>query len=1636
MQTVNNDSKFSNRFRLGWIGLLLLFLFTVATPSTVHAQCSPPLAFPPCNGTGTFTGNLGIPSGVAQGICLGLADTLPIEVTTIGVADSVIICWPFGSPAVESFSSNVNSIFKRKIPYNPDTVCVASITATIYAVWYQNCAGTMTVVAKKNISYDLYPKPKAQFTLTNDTLCLPDPPVTFTPTCLLPSGYVTHHWDFGVTSITSDTSNISVPQFNYSPYPQGTYNVVHTVSHLVCPNTDTFNLNVYIANEPTPQIVANPDSICPGTQSVLFAGAGYSSYLWSNGSTNDSITVSNAGNYTVTVTNALGCTASTDTAIIALPGANPNITGPASTCSGSTGTLDAGGGYSSYLWSNGSTSQTITVPPGNYTVTVTNSSGCTGTDTFTIGTATNLTPTITATPICGVTNGTLDAGGPYATYQWSNGLTTQTISVSTPGTYTVTVTAAGGCSGSASSTIALSIVPVPAILGNDTICQGQNTTLTVGAFASYSWNSGATTSSINVSAGGAYTVTVTNAAGCTGTASFLVTLIASPNVSITGDSAVCAGGNSVLDAGPGFASYLWSNGASTQTISVATTNTYTVTVTNAGGCPDTDAFVFTVNPNPTPVISGQTSICSGTSASLDAGLYVSYLWNTGSTSNPLSTGSPGVYTVTVTNANGCTGTDTDTVAVNSNPSATITPQAIAICAGQSTTLTANAGFNYLWSTGATTQSISINNNSTYTVTITDNNGCSDDASTSITVNPVPTPALQGDTTVCSGDTYALTVPPPNYSSYLWSNGGTTNSIVPSTTGYYVVTVTNASGCTATIGTNFFLYSKPSINIMGNDTICQGATSILNAGAGAGYTYVWSTGATTQTISVAFPNTYTVTVTDIHGCKDTSDILFVVNPLPNVVITGDTVTCANQPIVLSAGSTYQQYLWNNGTTDSTITPNVSGIYVVTVTDGNGCTKSDQASVTVNPIPVPTVSSVGYYCFGSSVLVNCGSGFNNYLWSNGDSTQNIYVSSVGWYAVVVTDGNGCTGTDSINITQRNLPVVNIGGDPQICLGQTSILNAGAGFSGYLWSNGVTTQTNAVTTAGTYIVTVTDAFGCNNQDIFTLTVDPLPTPVITGDSEICSGQSGTLNCNSGYQSYLWSTGATTASINVVSSGTYSVTVTDLNGCTAIKTQLFTVNPLPNPVIPGNTTLCAGSTTTLSPGAGFNNYLWSTGATSSSITASTSGLYQVTVTDANGCSETASITLTFYPLPTPVITGDQTICNGETSTLNAGSGYINYVWSDGSLNQYNNATGSGIYVVTVTDSNNCVGTSPPFPLTVLFGHANITYSSPLEFCEGDSVTLVSDSALTYLWSDGSAGQSITVSGTGQYLVTVLDLNGCPAISSIVTTYQQQHPDLQVHTDSILVCSVGMNFEFTNNSNFEPGSQWLWDFGDGNYSNEISPEHIYDTPGQYLVTYQCISPIGCNGADSIPVTVQFEPIATADFTISTEVNHIFGIPFQFTDASTNATSWNWEFGDGGVGTGQLETHRYSEIKQYFVTLTVTNTDGCESDTTKPLFVSPVYVPNAFTPDGDGKNDTFYEVGYGTGPFQMDVDCYEMLIFNRWGQLVYRTNSPNRPWDGTMSNGKPAPFGVYVYKILIEIKADNEVNHVKETFVGTVTLLR
>ncbi|MBL0341262.1 MAG: gliding motility-associated C-terminal domain-containing protein [Bacteroidetes bacterium] len=182
--------------------------------------------------------------------------------------------------------------------------------------------------------------------------------------------------------------------------------------------------------------------------------------------------------------------------------------------------------------------------------------------------------------------------------------------------------------------------------------------------------------------------------------------------------------------------------------------------------------------------------------------------------------------------------------------------------------------------------------------------------------------------------------------------------------------------------------------------------------------------------------------------------------------------------------------------------------------------------------------------------------------------------------------------------------------------------------------------------------------------------------------------------------------------------------------------------------------------------------------------------------------------------------------------------------------------------------------------------------------------------------------------------------------------------------------------------------------------------------------------------------MAIPDFSINMDANHVYGFPFQFNDASQGAHSWKWDFGDGAVSNEQNTTHRFSEIQQYYITLTVSNVDGCESDTTKPLFVSPIYVPNAFTPNGDGKNDTFYTAGYESGPFEMDAFNYEMLIFNRWGQLVFKSKSASISWDGKTVEGKNAPSGVYIYKLEITGKNDDNQPSKKTKLIGTVTLIR
>ena len=600
------------------------------------------------------------------------------------------------------------------------------------------------------------------------------------------------------------------------------------------------------------------------------------------------------------------------------------------------------------------------------------------------------------------------------------------------------------------------------------------------------------------------------------------------------------------------------------------------------------------------------------------------------------------------------------VTLNPLPEPVITPNGpTTICQGESVVLTASGGTGYLWSNGATTAPITLNSTGISSVTVTNIFGCTDTASQAVTVNPLPVPVITpgGPTTFCQGGSVVLTA--SGGTDYLWSNAATTAAITVTTSGDYTVTVTNSFGCKSTTSHVVTVHPLPIpvITPGGPTTFCQGGSVVLTASGGTGYQ--WSNAANTTAITVNASGTYGVTVTDANGCINSTSQLVTVNPLPVPTITpnGPTTFCQGGSVVLTAsgGTGYQ---WSNAASTATITVNSSGTYGVTVTDANGCINNTSKLITVNPLPVSSITPNGptTFCQGGSVVLTA-SGGTGYQWSNAASTAAITVITSGTYGVTVTDANGCMNNTSQLVTVNPLPVPTItpNGPTTFCQGGSVVLTASGG-TGYQWSNAASTATITVNSSGTYGVTVTDANGCINNTSQLVTVNPLPVPTITpnGPTTFCQGGSVVLTASGG-TGYQWSNAASTAAIIVNASGTYGVTVTNADGCINNTSMLVTVNLLPVATITPNgpTIFCQGGSVVLTASGGIG-YQWSNAASTAAVSVNASGTYWVTVTDANGCNNTASQEVTVYSLPPSnrvlagaIIPGGQTLCADATDTL-----------------------------------------------------------------------------------------------------------------------------------------------------------------------------------------------------------------------------------------------------------------------------------------------------------------------------------------------------------------------------------------------------
>lgn len=1230
--------------------------------------------------------------------------------------------------------------------------------------------------------------------------------------------------------------------------------VYRFLAHSVVNNFDSvFYLRLNVKESPA---LILPDTAykCEGNPITLTVQSSGSIYKWSNGATTQSIEVNIADNYSVTTTNAYNCSSNATVAVLDAAYPTASITGPSSICHGSSATLEAMGG-SKYLWGDGSTSDTLKIAPTTstvYSVVVTNNYGCSKTESINISVNPLPQPEISGvSSICAQQQTTFVVTGGQ-TYLWSNNSTSDRIMVSNAGNYSVTVTDANGCKNTATATLTVNSLPDIRILGRTTFCQGGNTTLTASGASSYEWSSGQMTQSINVNLGGTYTVTGTDQNGCSSSKSVVVSK-EDVNATITGNRYFCHGQSTTLAVSDlGNYTYHWFDGSTTNNISVSAPGQYTVTVTNANGCQNTLSATVSEYTMPNPSINGNLTICENQSTTLRATGGSSYIWDDGTEQALITVNSTGTYTVTVTNQYGCTASTSATVLVNPSPIVTILSEDN-ICSGETLTITAiSNGRTYNWASGQTSATINVNptHNTTYTVLVTDDNNCTTTASKTIVVNQPPAAYIEGNMTICSGDTAHLTA--KGGVLYQWNNGSFANTIHVTNPNIYSVVVTNEDGCSATASANVVVNARPSANVTESVEICAGSQATLSVDAPSGCSYIWSTGSHQNQISVSEQNVYSVTVTNANQCSSIYYSNVVVRSLPQVSILGNSEFCYGNSTLLTASSGVgTQYVWNTDETNTTISVSTSGQYTVTATNIYNCSASATRIVTVHPLPTPQITGNLAVCKGSSTILTANGG-SIYLWNENEETNNsitVTPEESKVYSVTVTSAFGCSATATASVVVNDLPQITFSGNTTICDGQTAAITAMGGIN-YSWSTNENTPTAHITSPGYYYVTASNSFNCLNTDSILVAVNPNPIVTISGEDHVCAN-TPTILTASGAQTYVWYNDENNESIliNPTATRTYSVTGYDENGCsfTAVKNVL--VEPLPNANIFGSLTICRGENTVLSASGG-TTYMWSNGINLPNILVSPTQTttYSVDVFNDFGCKTTTSATVNVKVLPTIIFSGETSICDGETTTINV-SGASSFSWNNGTVGNTLTTNQPGVYTVVATNSLNCQR-SDSVTITV-WDNPTISIEGESLICQNSPHILAASGAESYVWNTNENTSTITITpnATTTYSVTGTDVHGCTSSVSKVVNVEAL-PNVSI-TGDLSICH-----DETTTLVASGGQTYLWNDGTTE-SNKLVSQY-----GSYSVTAYSAN----NCANSTSVTVVSNPIPTFSLYGSTTI--------------------------------------------------------------------------------------------------------------------------------------------------------------------------
>lgn len=1138
---------------------------------------------------------------------------------------------------------------------------------------------------------------------------------------------------------------------------------------------------------------------------------------------------------------------------------------------------------------------------------------------------------------------------------------------------------------------------------------------------------------------GTYNVFVQDANGCTATLAIVITEPVPLTGSITAQTnAPCTGaglGNVTVAGSNGTPVYTYSNNGGPYQLNGTFNNlapgTYTITIKDANNCTTTVPVTIIQPSTPTGSVLSQTDVdCFGNATGIlnfdgaNGTAPYTFAINGGAFgSNPFNGLAAGNYTITVQEANGCVGTFNATVNQPAALILNIASQVNIDCFGASTgevTLSPTGGtapFTYTF--GATTNTtgiftgLSAGNNS---FDVTDANGC--------TANVVA------------------------------------NIIQPATGVGALITVQNNVLCT---GTN-----TGSFTLQGNN-------------GNAPYTFTLNgTTNTTGTFNNLAAAVYNVTVTDATGCTFIQTVnLISPNALTASITAQTAVNCFggnNASVTITASSGTNPYTYTLGaTTNATGTFNnlSAGNFNVIVTDQNGCTFTQPVIISQPAAALSSVitNQVNVSCFGgndASVLVTASNGTGPYTYTMGvttNATGQFSTLTSGNYTVSITDNNACTYNQNVAITQPTAPLsgVTLNQTAVDCFGNNTgqiQVSGSNGTSPYSYTLGGATNTSGNFTnliAGNFNITITDNNACTfvYPIVITQPTAPLSASIANQTDAICfNGSTGTvtLAAADGTPNYLYGVSGTTLTNNPLitgmSAGNYTIIVQDNNSCTVALNVIIGQPLLPVSVSVTSTTdvLCYGSATgvlNVLAFDGFAPYNYTLGPntnTNGLFNNLAAGNYTVNITDNNGCvaSVNATINQPLTALSVTIPTASNPICNGfntgtATALASGGTSALGYTYSWNTTPIQNaaqaNSLIAGSYTVTVVDDNLCTATA-----TVVLTEPNfqLTTSTSLTICDGQAANLSATSLdgaspVTYSWTNLSNGAVLVgnpvnpnPSSAVNYSVIATDANGCVTLPTNVSITVNPTPVAAFVEDVKEGCQP-LCVTFSAAASLV-GTNWLWDFGDAQTGLGQTTANCYREEGIFDVSLTAISDLGCTHTVQKADLITVYNIPKAMFTANPKETTLSNPLVNVVNQSVGAEEFLWRYGDGATSKLFEENHSYQDAGTYCIWLIAKNDFGCVDSTKECVKIKPNYtlfVPNSFTPNGDGLNDLFL-------PLAQSVKEYDLTIYNRWGLKVYNSQQLELGWDGGSE-----PQGAFNYVIQVTTLAGEQ-----KIYTGSVTLYR